>query len=108
MNESLSQHEQAFEEFARRAKDRLGDSIANVILYGSAARGETRGIDSDVDVLVVVESTGYETELRDIAYDVMLDYGVLVSLNIKTVEQFEVRKNHPFLKHVLREGRSHG
>lgn len=107
MNESLSRHEQAFEAFARRAKERWGELIIDIILFGSTARGETRGIDSDVDVLVVVETTGYESELRDIAYDVMLDHGVLVSLNIKTIEQFEARKDHPFLKHVLREGRSH-
>lgn len=116
MGDSSSQpHERAFRAFARRAQDRLGDHIYELILFGSAARGETRGIDSDVDVFVVlddghddVDPKEHEDELRDIAYDVQLDYGVVVSLHVKTKERFEERKDHPFVKNVLGEGRSYG
>lgn len=108
MSESVSQpHQRAFKVFAERARDALGESIHELLLFGSAARGEARGIDSDVDVFVVLDGEG-EDELRDIAYAVQLEYGVVVSLHVKSRDRFEERKDHPFIKNVLRDGRSHG
>lgn len=107
MNESASHsHEQSFEAFAERAQDALGDSIRELLLFGSVARGEARGIDSDVDVFVVLDTTEHADELRDIAYEVQLEYGVVLSLHVKSKDRFEKRKDHPFIKNVLRDGRS--
>jgi predicted nucleotidyltransferase len=100
-------HEQAFRAFARRARDELGKQIHELILFGSVARGEARGIDSDVDVFVVLDSKEYQDGLREIAYDVQLEYGVVLSLHTKTKERFEERKDHPFVRNVLAEGRSY-
>ncbi len=109
MSESASQsHERAFEAFARRAQDTLDESIHELLLFGSAARGEARGIDSDVDVFVVLDTTEHAEELRAIAYEVQLEYGVVLSLHVKTKDRFEERKDHPFIKNVLRDGRSSG
>jgi predicted nucleotidyltransferase len=108
MSESVSQpHERAFAAFAERARDALGESIHELLLFGSAARGEARGIDSDADVFVVLDSTDDEDELRDIAYEVQLEYGIVVSLHVKSKGRFEERKDHPFVKNVLRDGRSY-
>ena len=108
MSESVSQpHQRAFEAFAERAYEALGESIHELLLFGSAARGEARGIGSDVDVFVVLDGEG-EGELRDIAYEVQLEYGVVVSLHVKSRDRFEARRDHPFIKNVLRDGRSHG
>lgn len=108
MSESASQpHQRAFEAFAERAQDTLGDSIHELFLFGSVARNEARGIDSDVDVFVVLDTTECEDELRDIAYEVQLEYGVVVSVHVKSTERFEERKDHPFIKNVLRDGRSY-
>lgn len=100
-------HERAFEKFARRATDRFGETIDLVILFGSAARGETRGIDSDVDIFIVVTTPSVEDELRDLAYDVQLEFGVVLSLHVTTVNRFQERSDHPFVKNVLREGRAY-
>ena len=109
MSEHVSQpHERAFRAFARRAREEFSDSIHELLLFGSAARGETRGIDSDVDVFVVLDSKEHADELRAIAYDVQLEHGVVVSLHVKTKRRFEERKDHPFVKNVLEEGRSYG
>jgi len=108
---SSEAHEQAFRAFAQRAENSLSERIHELILFGSAARGEARGIDSDVDVFVVLDSEEhreYEDELREIAYDVQLEYGVVLSLHTKTKERFEARKDHPFVRNVLAEGRSYG
>ena len=109
MCESVSQpHEQAFAVFAERARDAFGDAIHELLLFGSAARGEAHGIDSDVDVFVVLDTTEHADELRDIAYEVQLEHGVVVSVHVKAKDRFEARKDHPFIKNVLRDGRSYG
>jgi len=101
-------HQRTFEAFAERARDALRDSIHKLLLFGSAARGETRRIDSDVDVFVVLDTTEHADELRDIASEVQLEYEAVVSVHVKVKDRFEKRKNHPFVKNVLRDGRSHG
>lgn len=100
-------HEDAFEAFAERALTRHGERIREVILFGSAASGDARGIDSDADVLVVAETDDLEDSLREIAYDVQLEYGVVVSLHVLSADRFEDRRNHPFVRSVLRDGRSY-
>ena len=106
MSESQSSsHEQAFETFARRTRDSLGDSLHELILFGSTARGETRGPDSDVDVFAVVETEAQEEELLVLANEIGLEYGVFVSVQTQTVARFEARKSHPFIQTVLEEGR---
>lgn len=101
-------HERAFAAFAKRARDAFGDAIHELLLFGSAARGEAHEIDSDVDVFIVLDTTEHAEELRDIAYEVQLEYGVVVSIRVKTKDRFEERKDHPFIKNVLRDGHSHG
>jgi predicted nucleotidyltransferase len=99
-----SAHERAAEEFARRIGKRKGDTVSSVLLYGSVARGEERGTDSDVDILVVLRDTAdraaKEDEIRDIAYDIELERSLVLSLVLKTESEFERRKNHPFLRNV--------
>lgn len=108
MNDSQSSpHEQAFEAFARRARDAFGNSIHELILFGSTARGETRGIDSDVDVFAVVETEAQEEELLVLANEVGLEYGVFISVQTQTVARFEARKDHPFVRTVLEEGQQY-
>jgi predicted nucleotidyltransferase len=100
-------HERAAEAFAQRAQDALGDSIHELVLFGSTVRGETRGRNSDVDMFVVLDSTDHDDELNEIAFDVTLEYGVAVSVHTQPKERFEHRKNHPFVNQVLTEGRSY-
>lgn len=104
---SSSAHEEAAESFARRARDAVGDDVRELVLFGSTVRGEARGVDSDVDVFVVLEDGTRERELRDIAYDLSLEYGVVMSLHVQVADRFAERKDHPFVKNVLEEGRSY-
>lgn len=59
-----------------------GDRLAEVILYGSQARGDATP-DSDIDVLVVLKNVGdfekEREELIPIIADISLKYDVLVS-----------------------------
>lgn len=66
-----------------------------------------------MDFLVVVsddvDPAAVRDELRDVAYDVLLDYGPVVQTHVVSRSQFEDdrRSAHPFVENVLREGRSY-
>lgn len=97
-------HENAFEAFAERATDQFGEDLHEIVCFGSVARGEANGIDSDVDVLVVLGDESLESDLRSLAYDVQLEYGVVLSLHVLEADRFEERRDHPFLRRAITEG----
>lgn len=109
-DDSTSPHEQAFEEFSARLTDACGEEIHEIILYGSVARGEHREM-SDVDVLIIIESEtsrdAVHEQATSIAFDIMIEYDVSVSKNIKTKETFEAQKDGSYLTAVRREGRAY-
>ena len=84
--------------FARKVRKILGKNLKQVILYGSYARGDYTE-DSDIDIMVLTTLTDkeieqIETEIYDLAFDYLMDYGVDISVVIKNEEQFNdnVRK----------------
>lgn len=105
-------HAEAAEAFVERARSRFGEQIEELYLFGSTARGEAHGLSSDVDVLVVLDESHRETTadgLRELAYDVMLEYGPVIELHILTTETFEryQREGDPFIRNVIAEGHSY-
>jgi uncharacterized protein len=71
---------QALEDYTSRLRFALGERIVELRLFGSKARGEGNA-ESDIDVLVVVEALDpkTETQIVDLAFDVNLDHGVVIS-----------------------------
>jgi predicted nucleotidyltransferase len=62
---SLSVGERALlERFAQRLRLHLGNDLNAVWLFGSRARGEQPGRDSDVDVLVLVGDASWPAKVR--------------------------------------------
>ncbi|WP_254546176.1 nucleotidyltransferase domain-containing protein [Halomarina pelagica] len=110
---SADTHVLAAEAFVDRARSRFGGEISELYVFGSTVRGETRGLASDVDVLVVLDdSTDREATadaLRDLAYDVMLEYGPVVELHVLSGREFDRFRNegNPFIENVIDEGRSY-
>lgn len=106
-------HTAAADAFVERALNRFNADIESLYVFGSAARDEARGLSSDVDVLIVLEDEAAQDTtadaLRDLAYDVMLEYGPVVELHILSKSAFvESRyRANPFLETVVREGRAH-
>lgn len=102
-----SPHHRAAEAFAGEARERLGDVIEEILLYGSVARGEERGTHSDVDMLVVlsdsVDKADIEERIRDLAYDVELDRGIVLSLVVRTAGEYERERERPFFRHVRQD-----
>lgn len=98
-----SVHYRAAEAFARRVRDRYGDAVEAVRLYGSVVREEQRGLDFDIDLLVVLEDgvdrAEYERRVRELPYDVELDQGVVLSL--QGLIASDCQRGTPFLQQVL-------
>ena len=79
------------------------------ILYGSYARGEADD-DSDLDVLFLVESprddiSSKNWEIGDIASELLLNYGILVSPIVENRVFFQQNaETVPFFRNVKKEG----
>lgn len=82
---------------------------AQTILYGSEARGEAH-IDSDIDLLILLEDNGQPLTKREIEitrhlYEVELDTGIIISPIIMLRKIWENRPfQTPFSINVMNEG----
>ena len=65
-----------------------------VILFGSHARGEA-GMDSDVDLLIVMPIKGLKREKRLQIRHLLRDYKIPKDIIITTPEDYEWRRNFP-------------
>ncbi len=96
-------------EFRNKTKSIMGDSLKQMILYGSYARGDY-GDNSDMDIMVLTELTDdriiqIEDEIFDAAYDIELEYGVPISVNIKNERHFKNWVNSlPYYSNIQKEG----
>ncbi len=107
MEETESKHREAFGKFAEAARDELGDSLSELVLYGSVARGEETD-ESDVDILVVLEEDDRDLkeDVLSKAYDVTLETGVHVSVKILSEQEAEKIRSagSKFMERIDAEG----
>lgn len=87
---AVSAGPRAAREFAGALRERYGDALVDVRLFGSCARGEMRE-DSDVDVAVVLEMVDWRTkrDVIDLASIIGLEHDVLLSPTVLDRETFE-------------------
>ena len=97
------------QDFAKRVRKMLGNSLDSVIVYGSYARGDYSEL-SDIDIMLLV-SLGEEEikkisdQISDLAFDFMMKYGVDISPVITNVDHFNYWvDNLPFYRNVRDEG----
>jgi predicted nucleotidyltransferase len=83
------------------------DSSAEVVLYGSRARGDERK-DSDWDILILTNYASdfqVERKFRDKLYDLELETGEVFSVFVYSKNDWQSRqKITPFFKNVTQEG----
>ena len=95
--------------FVKAVQKLLGKRLKKVILYGSYARGDFNK-NSDVDIMLLTdlsfeEIEDYRDKISDIAFDIELDTGVILSPIIKNIDIYNNRvKFVPFYKNVQKEG----
>lgn len=97
------------QEFIKQVKKLLGIRLKKIILYGSYARGDYNK-QSDVDIMILTdlsfeEIEEYRDKISDIAYDIELNTGIILSPVIKNIEKYNSRVHFvPFYKNVEKEG----
>lgn len=82
--------------------------VKAVVLFGSAARG-TPTVDSDVDLLVVVEEGDawrVRSSLYELIYPIMVGSNLDISLMVATVAGWRrmVREEDPIVESILKDG----
>jgi len=82
-------------ELARRCRERFGERVLDVRLFGSWARGEARA-DSDVDVFVLLEGADRQEErvLLDVAADIFTRRFVRLSPLVMSPERHAEMVEH--------------
>jgi predicted nucleotidyltransferase len=90
------------------ARDRLGDRLVDIRLYGSKARGDS-GPESDIDLFMLVTeklSREEDDEYSEVSYDLDLENETVTMAVIRTVEQWSdpLRRATLFYKNVESEG----
>jgi len=95
------------EEFAEQLAGRLSGRLYRVVLFGSVAKG-TADVDSDVDVLVVVDRVSEDVKniVAEVAFQVGLSCGEAIEYVLMGLEEYRSRDpDNPFIYEVERWGR---
>jgi len=93
--------------FVKELKDKLGDEVLSILLFGSKVRGDfTEDSDIDIFVLVKEKTPDVRGKLAEITTNYDIDYGLPLSPVL--YDLFEYRKNKElgsfFFESVEREG----
>lgn len=103
----------ALEEFKQALLKKLGREILELRLFGSKARGDFKktsdiGEMSDTDVFIVLKKTSFKKEdlIFKIATDILLKYGIDISIKIFSEKEYKERLNLqvPFFLIIQKEG----
>jgi predicted nucleotidyltransferase len=98
---------QTVQEFERRLRERFGDQLLSVRLFGSFARG-TANEDSDVDVFVLLANASYRErrDVLDLASDLFLETELLLSPTIFDRDTYLAhrRQERPLVMAIERDG----
>ncbi|HUT04069.1 MAG TPA: nucleotidyltransferase domain-containing protein [bacterium] len=104
MKESSVQ-DPALAAFEAAIRERLGERLKQMILYGSRARGDNDP-DSDYDILLVVDEVTREVNriIDDVAGDCFCEYSRLFPAIAVSEKEFQERLYCPLFMNVRREG----
>jgi predicted nucleotidyltransferase len=90
-------------------RELLGTPMQDVILFGSHARNEAND-ESDIDVMILSDMerddiSALQWKIGELAGDILLDYGVLVSPIVENRAFFQENQEiMPFFRNIHQEG----
>lgn len=91
----------------------FGNSIVEIILYGSYARGDYDS-DSDIDITAIVHGERRELQDKlkyvwDVAFDIGLENNIIISPTVIPVHEFDKYKIQlPYYRNIATEGKRIG
>lgn len=100
---------QLLHQFAIDMKMLFGESLKQIIVYGSYARGDYT-VFSDIDVMILTTLSDEEikrsmNDVCDYAFDYMMDYGLDISPIVKNIDHFNAWvDNLPYYRNIRDEG----
>ncbi len=94
-------------ELKKHLKENFGDSVKEVILFGSHARGYSDDY-SDYDILIILDRdyTGKdENKILDLCYDIDLKYDIILDVHILSKNELNtMRGKQPVFINALKSG----
>lgn len=91
--------------FLQQMRQRLGDHLRQVVLFGSRARGDFDP-DSDYDCLAIVDevSPAVKNEISEVIGELLYNHDAIFSIFPIAEEKYQQQTFDPFLINVRREG----
>lgn len=92
-------------EFANNVRKKLGNSVKQIILFGSRARGDfCEG--SDYDILIVLDKRekDFQEMILDESVEIMNKYYALIGCIVCDEKEWERKKRFPLGLNILKEG----
>ncbi len=105
----MTQAEQITDElvdlFVKKLKERLGNRLIRIILFGSRARGDYHP-DSDYDFLVIVDEVTPEVNeaIDDLSGEFLYEYSKLFPVIAVSEKRFANEKYNPLYMNIRKEG----
>ncbi len=103
----MNKKQKALQEFIKIAKEKHGNKIEQIILFGSLARGEATE-ESDIDILVITSGNRFEMQknLSEIAVDILLKTGEYISAKAVSTEEYSFMEKIKtgFYQNIAKEG----
>ena len=97
----------ALDDYVSILQGRFGSQLINVLLFGSAARGDVKA-SSDIDVAVVLNHPTAKdlADARGVAFDIWLSYGVLLSIRAMSRRSWDALTDMQslYLQHLQHDG----
>lgn len=88
-------------------REHYGDSVKNVILFGSQAKGTCRAY-SDYDILVLLDkdySGKDENQILDFCYEISLRFNIIIDVHILSIKELQtIRGKQPIFINALETG----
>lgn len=105
----MNNREKLLKSFTKEVQSILGNSVEKIILYGSYARGDFQ-MNSDIDIMILTslqedKIKQIEDKLYDVAFDYQMSDSIVISINIKNIEQYNYWLGAlPYYDNIEKEG----
>lgn len=93
------------QEFAAAVRNRFGDRVDKIFLFGSQARGDATA-ESDYDFLILTQGAPrlIEDAIDDLSYEYLDRFDICITAFVEQIQNFESDLYEPLFVNIRREG----